>query len=463
MIGRLAVRSLTAHPIRSAVLAAGFGVGVSVMAILLGVAEIVLGQARSPALVGGGHVLLRLDPSVPARLLLSGTLQADALRDRVSVAAPRHAAELFLVTGNGAVTPVTARGGIPSLERALGDPETTGVRAWQDTPADRDWTESSPAEALRQIDRFHPVPDAPVWGDSWAEWLYFNGRAGNERFYLTFLTGGVLEDGRRPAGVRLQLSRDGEVENFGATATLTEAEVQRAPNLTIGKSTIELRGLEYHVHLDLTGAAGRSVVGDLVLEASPGRLLPPLEIAGAQGWRTGYVVPVMSGTLDGTLSVEGERVSFDGGAGYHDHNWGFWEDVSWQWGQVQQGNLSFLYGRVFPPAAAADPDRIPGFVGALGPDGPLGYASNVRITEVNGPDGEPDTITIRARSQSIDLLMEFETRSSVRTRMDQAPLPTGVDFLQLQGDYRVTGEAGELLFDFTAPGSAETFRQIETN
>ena len=37
MIGRLAVRSLTAHPVRSAVLATGFGVGVAVMAILLGI------------------------------------------------------------------------------------------------------------------------------------------------------------------------------------------------------------------------------------------------------------------------------------------------------------------------------------------------------------------------------------------------------------------------------------------
>ncbi len=50
MIGRLALRSLTAHPVRSAVLAAGFGVGVAVMAILLGVAEIVLEQSRAPAL-----------------------------------------------------------------------------------------------------------------------------------------------------------------------------------------------------------------------------------------------------------------------------------------------------------------------------------------------------------------------------------------------------------------------------
>ena len=59
MIGRLAVKSLTAHPVRTAVLAAGFGVGVAVMAILLGVAEIVLDQSRSPALVGGGLCLLR--------------------------------------------------------------------------------------------------------------------------------------------------------------------------------------------------------------------------------------------------------------------------------------------------------------------------------------------------------------------------------------------------------------------
>src|SRR5205085_8648188 len=97
MIGRLAVRSLTAHPVRSAVLAAGFGVGVGVMAILLGVAEIVLDQAQSPALVGGGDVLVRLNAQVPARLLLSGTLQADALRHRIRTASPFHRTSVYLV------------------------------------------------------------------------------------------------------------------------------------------------------------------------------------------------------------------------------------------------------------------------------------------------------------------------------------------------------------------------------
>ena len=53
---------------------------------------------------------------------------------------------------------------------------------------------------------------------------------------------------------------------------------------------------------------------------------------------------------------------FDGGTGYHDHNWGFWQGVSWQWGQVQGEGLSFVYGRVYPPADAADPSRIPAFL-----------------------------------------------------------------------------------------------------
>jgi len=198
MIGRLAVRSLTAHPVRSAVLAAGFGVGVAVMAILLGVAEVVLDQSRAPALVGGGDVIIRLAPEVPARLVLAGSLQSEALRPRIIAAAPTHTARLYLRHGARS-TPVSARGGIPSLERALGDRETAGAPDWRDSPDDIAWTQDTPAKVLRYIDRFHPIPDAPTWGASWAEWLYFNGRASGARFYLTFLVGPGQGDGRRGA------------------------------------------------------------------------------------------------------------------------------------------------------------------------------------------------------------------------------------------------------------------------
>jgi hypothetical protein len=457
MIGRLALRSLTAHPVRSAVLAAGFGVGVAVMAILLGVAEIVLDQARAPALVGGGDVVIRVAAQVPARLVLSGTLQSAALRDRVRVTAPSQTERLYLVHG-GRTSPVRAHGGIPSLERALGDREVAAVDAWRDTPGDTAWMRDPPENVLRHIDRFHPIPDAPKWASSWAEWLYFNGRAADARFYLTFLVGPALDDGRRSAGVRLQLDRKGRVEDFNGSATLTETEVLEAPDLTIGSSSVRLDGLRYRVHLDLRGRDDRTLTGDLSIQASPDRVLPPFQIMGALGWRTGYVVPVMSGRLDGELNVAGERVSLDGGTGYHDHNWGFWEGVSWQWGQVQHEDMSLIYGRIFPPPEAADRERMPGFVGALGPDGPLGYATNVTITETNDASGKPRHIAVRARSTGMELQLRFDLESAVTTRMAQLPLNSDLDFLQMRGQYTVSGRAGERDIRFAAPGSAETFR-----
>jgi hypothetical protein len=458
MIGRLALRSLTAHPVRSAVLAAGFGVGVSVMAILLGVADVVLTQARSSDLVGGGDVVIHLEPSVPARMVVSGTLQSNQLRSRIRVAGPSHRAALYLLRDNRAVR-VDAHGGIPSVEQAMGDPEVAFNRDWRDTADDVAWTQTTPEAVLRQIDRFHDVPNAPMWQDSWAEWLYFNGRARDARFYLTFMVGPKQPDGSRSAGVRLQLDRGGHVENFSAPGRLTEADALRAPELTIGANRVRLDGLRYVIDLDLRGEGGRAAKGRVRIEASPGRLVPPIEIGGAHGWRTGYVVPVMSGQLDGTIDVAGERISFDEGAGYHDHNWGFWRGVSWQWGQAQQGDLSLIYGRVFPPREAADPERIPGFVGALGPDGPLGYATNVTIAEVNDAQGRPRTISVTARSRLLDVHMRFDVGSMVTTRMAQGTLSNGLDFLQMRGQYTVTGQAGDRAIDFTAPGSAETFRE----
>ncbi len=459
MIGRLAIRSLTAHPVRSAVLAAGFGVGVAVMAILLGVAEIVLEQSRAPALIGGGDVLIRLAPEVPGRLVMSGALQNDSLRTRIRSASPSHRAALSLIH-DGREVPVDARGGIPSLERGVGDPETMDIGDWQDSQEDIAWTRDTPEKVLRHIDRFHAIPDTPTWSESWAEWLYFNGRAGDTRFYLTFLVGPATDDGRRSAGVRLQLNRGGQLETFSESHTITDAEALLAPDLTLGASFVRLVGMQYRVHLDLPGEGEERVRGDLTIDASAGRLVPPIEITGARGWLSGYVVPVMSGRLDGVLDVGGDSISFAGGSGYHDHNWGFWQGVSWQWGQVQHDDLSILFGRVFPPSEAADPDRVPGFVGVLGPDGPLTYTDNVTITETNDARGQPQSLVVTAsRGLDVEIEIAFDVESAITTEAGGSRLlADSLDFFQLNGTYSVTGHIGDETLAFTAPGSAETFR-----
>ncbi len=162
MIGRLALRSLTAHPVRSAVLAAGFGVGVAVMAILLGVAGIVLEQAQSPALVGGGDVNIRLSLAVPARLR--------ACRERCSPMrfvrefAPRPPRTRPICSCSTTARPRGSRLAVAfrASSASSGDPEVAGMDAWRDTPEDDAWTRRNARDACcdRSIGST-PCPTSP--------------------------------------------------------------------------------------------------------------------------------------------------------------------------------------------------------------------------------------------------------------------------------------------------------------
>ena len=460
MILRVAFRSLATRPIRTAVLACGFGFGIAVMASLLGVGAVILEQAHSPALAGGGDLVIlgRFGAVESARFVTTSVLGAPDLARRIVAVSPSKSATLYLMTA-GAPIEVDAIGVVPSLERALGIREIADQPEWVDAPADRGWSSPAPGDVLRAMDRFHPIPATPEFSASWAEWLYFNGHTadGTLRFYITFLAGPPsVTPGRRVAGVRLQIERDGKTTTYAAGGEIDETKLlETAPDLDIAGNRVRLDGLRYRIELALPGAAG-----ELTLDAAPGRSLPPATIRGAGGWLSGYVAPVLSGTVRGTLTVGGDRIAFENAAGYHDHNWGFWEGVRWQWGQVAHDDVSIIYGRVFPPAEVADPERIPGFLGVLGPQGPLGFSTAVTFEEQNAADGQPDRVRIRARGRSLDVTLAFAVERSVRTAMSmtQPEVGRGLDFLQLAGQYTVTGKVGDRPLDFTARGAAETFR-----
>jgi hypothetical protein len=305
------------------------------------------------------------------------------------------------------------------------------------------------------MDRFHPVAEAPEWTSSWAEWLYFNGRTGDGRFrvYLTFLVGPrASTPGKRAASVRLQLDRDGRPATYFARAEIDEtALLAGAPDLDIAGNSVRLDGLAYRITLALPG-----VTGEIVLDASPGRSLPPATIRGAGGWVSGYVVPVLAGTMRAALQIGPDRLAFDNGIGYHDHNWGFWEGVRWQWGQVAQDEISVVYGRVFPPASVADPARIPGFLAVLGRDGPLGFSTRVTIDE----SPEPGHVDVRAQGTALELSLTFDASDTVRSGMAIAAPSVGqaMNFLQLSGIYHVSGRVAGRAIEFRARGAAETFR-----
>ena len=469
MIFRLAFRSLSTRPLRSAVLAVGFGLGIGVMVMLLGVGEVILEQAHAPALQGGGDLVVTgaVGPVDSARYLLSSVLGSDRFRSRTSAVSPSRKATLFLLAHDQKIA-IGVRGGVPSREKAVGDPEVIGQDSWTDTPADAAWTGPTPGDVLRAMDRFHPVPASEPsdvvsgFRTSWAEWLYFNGKTadGTLRFYLTFITGAPDTSGVRPMFVRLQLNRAGRTTNYSAAAAVDGRELlEHAPDLDVAGNRVRLEGSRYRISLSLNGEGpkGSTLLGDLTLDAAPGRSLPPAAIHGARGWVSGYVVPVLSGTFRGTLHVDGQEVAVDA-AGYHDHNWGFWEGVRWQWGQVAGGDISIVYGRVFPPATVADASRIPGFLGVLGPDGPIAFSTDVSITE-DDAGGAPKGITVQAHGRQVELTLQLDVAESVGSRMSLTRGAAGaMNFLQLGGVYRVTGKAAGRDIDFTARGSAETFR-----
>jgi hypothetical protein len=466
MIVRLALRSLLSRPVRSAVLAGGFGLGVAVMVALLGIGDVILDQARAPALVGGGDVIVggASGRVTSAKFVLSGVLGTGPLASRAVAAAPSARANVYLLDDRGS-TAIRVRGGIPSLERALKDPETSGVSTWLDNEGDREWTSPNPESVLRSMDRFHPIPDLPARAASWSEWLYFNGRAGSARFYLSFIAGSRLPSGRQLVSVRLQLERDAQMTSFSDGAEIDEGTLlATAPDLTVKTNRVRLVGREYRISIDLPAESGRGrASGDLVVRAIPGRSLPPFSIRGAAGWVSGYTVPVMAAELDGEIRVTSgshqQAIDLRGGSAYHDHNWGFWEGVSWQWGQVQHSGLSFVFGRIFPPADAVDTGRLPGFMIALDAGGPVGYATDVTIDETNDPaTNRPQRVVIRGRGQGLTVTLDLAIDHTTATRMHAGGFGGGLDFLQLRGTYRVTGRAAGRDIEFTAAGSAETFR-----
>ncbi len=468
---RMALRALASQPVRSAVLTCGFGLGIACMAGLLGVGKVILDQSRSPHLRGGGDLVIygAAGPVGSARYLTSQAIESSSLKGRARVASPSLDATVYLIeTGGSEPLAIQARGGIPSLERALHDPETSDVDVWRDTAGDAAWASPAAGSVLRAMDRFHPVPDVPARADSWAEWLYFNGVADDTRFYLTFLVGPrVAASRRRAAAVHLQLERNGRrVRYFDREEIAEDALLAEAPDIRIGDSHVRLEGRRYHLKLalDAEDRDAPSLSGEIALDAVPGRSIPPFEIGGAGGWVSGYTVPVLSGPLSGAIEIGGEVVLLDGGVGYHDHNWGFWEGVTWQWGQVAHDELSVLYGRIQPPADVAAAERIPGFLAVLGAEGPLGFSTEVTIVETDDPgSAEPRSIVVRATGETLNLqlVLTVEALASTRFVTPLGDKSSGGRFLQLRAEYRVTGSVGSQEIEFAALGSAETFRSSE--
>ena len=371
MILRLAWAELRHRPGRALFLLGGYALGVAVMVVLLAVGEAMLEQARDRALVGGGDVVM-VPAGVSTEMLKSGGVTAlflgiDQARfiQRNVLESPRAGEELGIraaspvidgrqveLVAGGRTWKALATGEIPSRARLAGAaPELLRGR-WTDSPADRLWAEPTQPELLRQIDRFH-IPTGEAAQDStWAEWHYFNVLLGPDRWiYLTLTVGGkVGTPGEWGGGVLLTV-RAPDGTHRSLTRRFPDTQVRfdtLSPDLRLGNDArVLLEGDTYRVQAVVDGARV-----DLRVRPAERRYFPPTDVGGT-ALVSGYVAPALYAVADGTVCLPRcEPVS--GAQGYHDHNWGVWREVSWEWGSASGDSLSLLYGLVRGDSTTSD-------------------------------------------------------------------------------------------------------------
>jgi hypothetical protein len=498
MIRLLATRNLTLRPWRSVFLLFGFSMGVAVMIVLLSIGEALLDQAKDEKLVGGGSITV-LPEGVDVEVLKTGGLgglffSIDHARfiHRQLLAAPRLAGEvsavspqiegklLYLRTADGRERAVRASGDIPSLTAAVGAAPEAAAGRWSDDSLDRRWRAPTDAELRHDIDHFHRPPPAAAGDPSWGEWHYFNVISPDRRrwAFVSFIVAGDVGGAPERWGgqVLVTLHEQGRpARRFTSTAPSSAVRYStRDANLAIGESRVDVQpDGRYRVHARAREEGTRAPLAiDLVVSPAPGAYFPGAALT--SGVVSGYVVPALRADASGTLCVSGACTRYDGAQAYHDHNWGVWRGVTWEWGAARAGEYTLLYGRIEPPdsVSSAQPlfvylvDRA-GFLAVFRPR-TIRY-DDARTTVVGGrtirTPAAAEMVDVRgADTLRLSLRIEDASASDSRTAMverGEALAARRLErpyFVQMKGTATLGGRVRGTPLAGTGAGFFETYR-----
>ncbi len=514
MIPLLAFRNLLDRPWRSALLFAGFGLGVGVMIVLLSIGEALIAQASREQLVGGGQVTV-LPEGVDVEVLKTGglgglyfsipnarfvqlqLLAAPRLAPDVAAVAPQIDGKLlYLTLPDGRELPVRAAGEVPSATRAVGGlPSIDG--AWRDDAGDRRWAAPTLFELRNAIDHFHLPPPNLAARASYAEWHYFNVLSddGQRWAFVTLMVAGDVgkPDSVDASGVR-RPRWGGQVlvtvHAPGAAARRYSARVQ--PNgvrfsthdadLRVGDAGVRvLPDGRYAVHARAAAedGSGRAATVDLVVTPAPRAYFPGATLESGD-FASGYAVAGLRADAAGAICAAGWGRGPDGceqyrGAqSYHDHNWGTWRGVTWEWGAGRGGAYTLLYGRVQPPDSLRT--TAPLFLYLVDS---LGFRALFRPRAITYEDGRTVAVggrTVRVPSRGlledvrgadtlrVELTVEDATATDTRGDLvergdaEYARRLARPYFVQMKGRLRISGRVGGAPVAGEGRGFFETYR-----
>lgn len=471
MILLLAFRHLVVRPGRAAVLLAGYGVGVGVMIVLLAVGEAMLAQSRDVALVGGGEVTI-LPEGIDIEALRTGALgsyfhgvdrarfvqrqllEGPRRRESVRMAAPAIEHKLVYLEAGGRVVTVRAGGEIPSRARAAGAGLEVVAGQWEDTAADSAWIAPSAEVLYHELDRLH----LPASRDStWAEWQYFNLVTGPEEWwYITYLIGGDLPGGRWGGQLLVTHRRpDGGHDRYVAEvpSSAVQFDTTRA-DLVLGASSVRQRGGRWHLSGSARGPAGRPLRFSLEVDPAAHRWFPPVELRD-ESFQSGYVVPAVRAEASGEICLAGHCRRVRAAPAYHDHNWGTWGGVNWEWGMGRGTDFDLLYGGVLAPdslARGGSPFFL-ALVDSLGVRQVLRFAA----VEFTGTTEAPRALRLVATQGSDTVAVTVQVTAAQANQVDGGTFRRA--FLQMRGRFTLEARLqGRQLRD-QGMGFFETWRE----
>ena len=497
MFTKLALRNVTTRPWRTALLLVGYGIGVGVMIVLLSIGEALMAQARDERLVGGGEITVLpegLDVEVMktggvgglffsidhARFVQLQLLASPRLAADVRAVAPQIEGKLLYLRAGGREHPVRATGEIPSATRAVGAAPALAAGAWEDDAGDVRWIRPTPEQLRHDIDHFHLPPGGVASSESWAEWHYFNVLSADRRrwAFISYMIGGEVPDGRWGGQLLVTTHEEGKpARRFSANVPPEQVRFSTVDaDLRLADARVTLlEGARYHV----TGSAraedgsGERVTLDLVVTPAPRAYFPGASL-GSGGFLSGYAVAGLRADATGTLCIAARCERFEGAQSYHDHNWGVWRGVSWEWGSARAGEWSLLYGRVIPPDSLDA--HSPLFLYLVDS---LGFRALFRPQRIHYEDGRTivvDGRTVRVPSRAVmedvrgedtlrvELTMEdavgTDTRASLVERGETlaARALRRPYFIQMKGTARLSGRLDGRTVSGAGAGFFETYR-----
>jgi hypothetical protein len=497
VIHLLALRNLVLRPWRSAFLLLGYSLGVGVMIVLLSIGEALLDQARDEKLVGGGSVTV-LPEGIDVEVMKTGglggmyfsidhgrfiyrqLLAAPRLAPYVTVAAPQIEGKLLYARGlSGGEIPVLATGEIPSRSALVGSIPALSDGRWDDDAFDQAWRDPLPDQLRHAIDHFH-LPPVAVRGDpTWAEWHYFNVLSPDRMkwAFISFIVGGAVPNGAWGGQILVTTHEQGGTSRR-YVATLPAAAVKFATDradLTIGSSIVAvLPDGRYAIRARAVAEHGTdSIDVALTVAPAPGAYFPGAALLNGETV-SGYVVPALRADASGSICVNAHCERYDRAQSYHDHNWGIWRGVTWDWGASRAGDFSLLYGRVQPSDSTitAQPlfvyitDSL-GFLALFRPrtiayeDGryvtmngtTIRVPSRATMVDVRGDDTLRIELTIQDATATDTRAPQVERGDALAQRRLARPY-----FVQMKGLMKISGRAAGRPLAGQGAGFFETYR-----